>query len=225
MSGRILVVNPNSNERVTADIAGAVEGLRIPGGPAIDCVTLAEGPSGIETQVHVDTVVEPLLRLAKRESNQTNAVVIACFSDPGLYSLREALDIPVYGIAESGFAVALTKGERFGVISILGRSIPRHRRYVASLGLGARLAGDRAIDMGVGELGQRDPGHGELVLRRMSEIGEQLKTEDGADVLVLGCAGMARHRKALEHRLGVPVVDPVQAAVGLAQLTLQIDGA
>ena len=74
--------------------------------------------------------------------------------------------------------------------------------------------------MGVSELAQ-----GELVLRRMSEIGEQLKTEDGADVLVLGCAGMARHRKALEDHLDLPVVDPVQAAVGLAQLTLQIDGA
>ena len=105
MSGRILVINPNSNERVTADIAGAVEGLRIAGGPAIDCVTLAEGPPGIETQVHVDTVVEPLLRLAKRESNRASSMVIACFSDPGLYSLREALDIPVYGIAERGFAV------------------------------------------------------------------------------------------------------------------------
>jgi allantoin racemase len=219
MSGRILVVNPNSSERVTRDIAGAVAGLRIPGGPAIDCVTLAEGPPGIETQVHVDTVIEPLLRLARRESNASSAVVIACFSDPGLYSLREALDVPVFGIAESGFSVALTKGDRFGIVSILGRSIPRHRRYVASLGLGARLAGDRAIDMGVGELGD-----GDLVLERMAEVGRQLKAQDGADVLVLGCAGMARHRKALQDRLGIPVVDPVQAAVGLAQLSLQIDG-
>jgi allantoin racemase len=218
MSGRILVVNPNSNERVTKDIDSAVDALRIPGGAAIDCVTLAEGPLGIETQVHVDTVVAPLLRLAKRESNASSAVVIACFSDPGLYSLREALDIPVFGIAESGFSVALTKGERFGVISILARSIPRHRRYVASLGLGARLAGDRAIDMGVGDLA-----HGDRVLERMAEVGGQLKREDGADVLVLGCAGMARHRRTLQDRLGLPVVDPVQAAVGLAQLTLQID--
>lgn len=218
MSRRILVVNPNSNERVTREIDGAVEALRVPGGPAIDCVTLAEGPPGIETQVHVDTVVEPLLRLARRESNSSSAVVIACFSDPGLYSLREALDIPVLGIAESGFSVALTKGERFGVISILGRSIPRHRRYVASLGLGARLAGDRAIDMGVGDLAD-----GARVLERMAEVGRQLKSEDRADVLVLGCAGMARHRRALQDRLGLPVVDPVQAAVGLAQLTLQIE--
>ncbi len=119
MTQRILVVNPNSNERVTGEIAAAVTCLRVPGGPVIDCATLAEGPPGIETQVHVDTVVEPLLRLARREGNATSAFVIACFSDPGLHSLREALDMPVFGIAESGFSVALTKGDRFGIISIL----------------------------------------------------------------------------------------------------------
>ena len=113
MTQRILVVNPNSNERVTGDIASALESLRIPGGPTVDCVTSAEGPAGIETQAHLDMVVEPLLRLAQRESNRTSAVVIACFSDPGLYSLRETLDMPVFGIAESAFSVALTKGDRF----------------------------------------------------------------------------------------------------------------
>jgi len=89
---------------------------------------------------------------------------------------------------------------------------------VASLGLGARLAGDRAIEVGVSALGQAD-----LVLARLAEVGEALKSEDGADVLLLGCAGMARHRKALQDRLGIPVVDPVQAAVGLAQITLQTE--
>src|SRR5262249_35061845 len=158
------------------DIAAAVAPLGRQDGPAIDCVTLAEGPKGIETQVHVDTVVAPLLDLARRGSNSTSAFVIACFSDPGLYSLREALHVPVFGIAESGFSVALTKGERFGIISILARSIPRHRRYVASLGLGARLAGDRAIDMGVSALRQ-----GDAVLARLAEVGGRLKEEDGAD--------------------------------------------
>ena len=73
--------------------------------------------------------------------------------------------------------------------------------------------------MGVSALGQAD-----LVLARLAEVGEALKSEDGADVLLLGCAGMARHRRTLQDRLGVPVVDPVQAAVGLAQLTLRIEG-
>jgi len=33
---------------------------------------------------------------------------------------------------------------------------------------------------------------------------------------VMGCAGMARHRKALEDALGIPVIDPTQAAVTMA---------
>ena len=61
--------------------------------------------------------------------------MIACFSDPGLYSVREAVEVPVLGIAQCGFSAAITVGERFGVISILERSIPRHLRYAASLGL------------------------------------------------------------------------------------------
>ncbi len=72
--------------------------------------------------------------------------------------------------------------------------------------------------MGVSALGQAD-----LVLARLAEVGRQLREEDGADVLLLGCAGMARHRRALQDRLGIPVVDPVQAAVGLAQFTLQTE--
>jgi Asp/Glu/hydantoin racemase len=218
MSGRILVINPNSNEHVTEDISAAVAGLRRDDGPAIDCVTLADGPPGIETQVHVDTVIAPLLALAQRESNRTSAVVVACFADPGLASLRESLALPVFGIAESGFSIALTKGDRFGIISIRSGAIPRHRRHIASLGLSARLAGDRAIDMGVGELRG-----GDRVMARLVEVGARLKREDGADVLVLGCAGLGRYRKPLGDRLGLPVVDPVQAAVGLAELTLRLE--
>ena len=218
MGQRILVINPNSSERVTRDIDAALEGLRFENGPTIDCATLAEGPPAIENQVQVDSVVLPLLKLAERESNRTSAFVIACFSDPGLYSLRERLDQPVFGIAESGFSVALTRAERFGIISILARSIPRHRRYVASLGLAGRLAGDRAIELKVSELRETDQ-----VLDRLTKVGSDLKRQDGADVLVLGCAGMAGYRPALQERIGIPVVDPSQAAVGLALIALRSD--
>ncbi|HXQ40423.1 MAG TPA: aspartate/glutamate racemase family protein [Candidatus Udaeobacter sp.] len=216
MGQRILVINPNSSERVTRDIDAAVEGLRFQDGPAIDCTTMAEGPPGIENQVQVDSVILPLLKLAERESNRTSAFVIACFSDPGIYSLRERLEQPVLGIAESGFSIALTRGERFGIISILGRSIPRHRRYVASLGLSGRFAGDRAVGLKVSELREAD-----RVTERLAHIGSELRQRDGADVLVLGCAGMAGYRQALQEHVGIPVVDPTQAAVGLALTALR----
>src|SRR5216110_1274807 len=142
MAERILVINPNSTEAVTRGIDQAVEPLRMPGGPAIECVTLKEGPPGIETQEHVDSVVQPLLHLVRASESRYAAFVIACYSDPGLHSLREATRKPVLGISESGILTALTLGQKFGVIAILQQSIPRHLRYMGALGVMDRLAGE-----------------------------------------------------------------------------------
>ena len=125
--------------------------LRLAGGPDIECVTLPEGPRGIETQEHVESVVLPLQRTIRARDNDADAFVIACFSDPGIHLARETTRKPVFGIAESAYLTALTRGERFGVISILATSIPRHLRQIRQLGLLDRFAGDRAIGLGVGE--------------------------------------------------------------------------
>src|SRR5258706_5892201 len=149
---RILVINPNSTEVVTRGIDEAVEPLRMAGGPAIDCVTLKEGPPGIETPQHVDGVVQPLLKLVREKEGEYAAFVIACYSDPGLHSLREATKKPVLGISECGILTALTLGQKFGVIAILKQSIPRHLRYVGALGVSERLAGERPVGLRVVEL-------------------------------------------------------------------------
>lgn len=208
---RILVINPNSTEAVTRGIDQAVEPLRMAGGPAIDCVTLKEGPPGIETQQHVDSVVQPLLELVRERDGEYAAFVIACYSDPGLHSVREATKKPVLGISECGILTALTLGHRFGVIAILEKSIPRHLRYVGALGVTDRLAGELAVGIPVVELSNEDK-----TFRRMVEVGKALRERHGADVVVMGCAGMARYRKPLQDEIGIPVVEPTQAAVGMA---------
>lgn len=211
MTQRVLVVNPNSSATVTAGIDAAVEPLRVSGGPAIECVSLKEGPPGIETQAHVESVVQPLARLVAARDNDCDAFVVACFSDPGLYAAREATKKPVLGIAECGMLTALTLGERFGIIAILKRSVPRHLRYVGARGLEARFAGDRPLGLGVAELSDDT-----RTLARMIEVGKTLRDLDGADVLVMGCAGMARYRERLQAEVGIPVVEPTQAATGMA---------
>lgn len=208
---RVLVINPNSNAAVTAGIDAAVAPLRMAGGPEIECVTLKEGPPGIETQAHVESVVQPLARTVASRDNDCDAFVVACFSDPGLYAAREATKKPVLGIAECGLLTALTLGERFGIIAILPRSVPRHQRYVGARGLEARFAGDRPIGLGVAELSDDA-----RTLARMVEVGKELRDKDGADVLVMGCAGMARYRDRLQAEVGIPVVEPTQAATGMA---------
>ena len=211
MSERILVINPNSSEDVTERMSAALDGLRFEGGPVVDCMTLAEGPPGVETDRHIAEVTGPITETVEREQNRTSAFVIACFSDPGIHAAREASRVPVFGIGESGYATALTRGDRFGVISILSRSVTRHRRQIASLGLLDRLGGDIAIELGVTELH-----HGDKVRGRMTEVGTELRDGHGCDVLVMGCAGMAQYRAGLETDLGIPVIDPTQAATSLA---------
>ena len=211
MTERILVVNPNSTEAVTRSIDEAMAPLRFPGGPEIACLTLAEGPPGVETQSDADSVIAPLCRLIAARDNEASAFVIACFSDPGLFSARETTRKPVLGIAECGILTALTLGHRFGVISILARSVPRHLRYVGAMGLSDRLAADLPIELGVVELA--DEGR---TLERMVAVGRSLRDAHGADVVVMGCAGMARYHARVESAIGVPVVEPTQAAVAMA---------
>jgi allantoin racemase len=208
---KILVINPNSSESVTRGIDAACEPLRMPGGPAIEALTLKEGPPGIETQQHVDGVVPHLIRWVKANDGEAAAFVIACYSDPGLHSIREATRKPVLGISECGILTALTLGQKFGVIAILRQSVARHLRYMGALGVSERLAAEIPIGLGVTELADEAKTFG-----RMVEAGKALRDAHGADVVVMGCAGMARYRKPLQDKLGVPVVEPTQAAVAMA---------
>jgi len=208
---KILVINPNSSEAVTRGIDEACAPLRMPGGPQIECATLKEGPPGIETQQHVDSVVSPLVKLVKEKKEDFSAFVIACYSDPGLHAAREATKKPVLGISECGILTALTLGQKFGVIAILQKSIPRHLRYMGALGVMDRLAGELPVGLPVVELSNEEKTFG-----RMAEVGKRLRDEHGADVIVMGCAGMARYRKPLQEAVGIPVVEPTQAAVTMA---------
>lgn len=207
---QITVINPNSNTIVTKGLDDALVPLRFSDGPTIECRTLTEGPIGIETQEHVESVTLPLRRMIE-SNNQADAFVIACYSDPGLHACREGTPKPVFGINEAGVLTALARAERFGVIAIKQRSIRRHVRYMRQMGLLERFAGERPLNMSVAETAS-----GEGTLAKMIEIGRELRDLDGADIIIMGCAGMARHRAPLEEELGVPVIDPTQAAVAMA---------
>ncbi len=211
MMEKILVINPNSTEVVTRGIDEACAPLRMDGGPAIDCVTLKEGPPGIESQQHVDGVVAPMVKMVREKESEYAAFVIACYSDPGLHSVREATRKPVLGISECGILTALTLGQRFGVIAILQQSIPRHLRYVGALGVTDRLAAELPVGLKVVELSDEKKTFG-----RMVAVGKTLREQHGADVVIMGCAGMARYRKPLQDEIGIPVVEPTQAAVTMA---------
>lgn len=209
----ILVINPNSNREVTAGLDRSLEPFRLAGGPAIRCVQLEEGPLGIESEADI-AAVAPLLA-ARVRAEPAEAYVIACYSDPGLAACREATTAPVFGIQESAVLTALARADRFGVVAILERSIPRHLRALRQMGVEGRLAGERALGLRVHELADEA-----ATWHRLLEVGRALVSRDGAGAVILGCAGMARYGGRLEAELGVPVIDPTRAAAGLALATL-----
>ena len=206
---RILTINPNSSAAVTAAIDEAVAPLRIAGGPEIVVVGLPEGPPSITSQRDADRVVMPLVNRVARED--ADAFVLACFSDPGLHAVREAAGgRPVMGIAEWGILRALTLGERFGIIALSTQSIRRQQRMVRQMGVDGRYAGSWSVGARAAETASAD------ICNRLIETGRALVTQRDADVVVLGCAGMASHRAAIEEAIGVPVVEPAQQAVAAA---------
>ncbi|MEM9348832.1 MAG: aspartate/glutamate racemase family protein [Pseudomonadota bacterium] len=211
----LVIINPNSSQSVTDGIDAAVDPLRSFGIP-IRCLTLAEGPPGIESQRQADLTIAPMLALAAAQ-NDAAGYVIACFGDPGLHALRDQTDLPVIGIQEAAVMTALTLGHRFGVIAILPASVPRHLRAFGAMGVLDRLAGDRSIGLGVAELSDD-----KTSLAAMIATGKNLRDEDGANVLIMGCAGMARFRKPLEDATGLPVVEPTQAATSMALGQIQL---
>lgn len=213
----LIVINPNCSETVTQAIDSAIDPLRGFGFP-IRCLTLAEGPPGIESQMQADLTIAPMLKLAKAQADAAG-YVIACFGDPGLHALRDQTMLPVVGIQEASIMTALTLGQRIGVISILPASVPRHMRAFGAMGVLDRVAGDRALGLGVAELA--DAGRS---LKAIVDCGKRLRDEDGANVLVMGCAGMAAYRGPLQEATGLPVVEPSQAAVSMAlgQIALKL---
>ena len=207
----IYVINPNSSAAVTAGIDAAMAPLRSPDGPLIRCVTLADGPPGVQSQLHVDQAALSVLRFAQDHRADAAAFVTACFSDPGLHLLREMGSCLSFGISESAALTALTMGQSFGVIAMLPGAIARHWRTWGAMGITQRVAGEIAIGRTMAELS--DQHTTELA---MVAAGKRLRDERGAQVLVMGCAGMASFRDALQQATGLPVVEPTQAAVAMA---------
>jgi Asp/Glu/hydantoin racemase len=205
---RILVINPNRSAACTAGIDAAVAGFRHQGGPAIDVTDLPDGPPAIYTWRDWHAVVEPLCRRIEREA--ADVYVVACASDPGIEAARLATVRPVLGVFRAAVAVSVAQAERFGVVAIVDASRARHLAGLRAMGLEARLAAEVALNVSMETL--LEPA---TVRARLIEAAGACVAA-GAGTVILGCTGMAHHRAAVQDAVGVPVIEPCQAAVALA---------
>ncbi|ONG51882.1 Asp/Glu racemase [Pseudoroseomonas deserti] len=212
MVKRILVINPNSSASCTRGIADSIAGFALPGQAIFETVSLPGGPPAIVTWRDWYSVAEPLCRLV--EATPADAYILACVSDPGLEAVRIATDRPVFGPFRCAVAAALTRAERFGVIAFVDASKPRQRRALQAMGAEARLAASIALNLPMETL--TDPTAARAALCDAARA----LVKQGSEAVILGCAGMAGHRKAVEDAAGVPVIEPCQAAAVQALLSV-----
>jgi allantoin racemase len=215
---RILIVNPNTTASMTEAIGRAACGAAS-AGTEIIAVNPADGPVSIEGYYDEALSVPGLLaEIAKGEAVEVSAHIIACFDDTGLEAARCVSLAPVIGIGEAAFHLASMLGHRFSVITTLSCSIAAIENNLLKYGLASRCAGVRACELPV--LSLDDPSSDAA-----AKIGAQIemaKEEDKAEVIVLGCAGMADLAARLAARHGVPVIDGVASAVKLAEALIAL---
>lgn len=214
---RILVINPNTTQSMTATIADAATRAATKE-TEILAVTSSMGPVSIEGYYdEVFAIPGLLIEIAKAEQLGAKAAVIACFDDTGLDAARALANIPVIGICEAAVATAAFIAQRFTVVTTMERSRLPVEHLVHRYGMGGR-AKVRAADIPV--LSLEDP-TSDALPRLRAEIAAAL-SEDKAEAIVLGCAGMADLAANLSKEFGVPVIDGVSAAVKHAETLVSL---
>jgi allantoin racemase len=206
MSMKILIINPNSDPEMTAAIERSARDFAA-GDFEVDCFATPGAPRFLETYEDQLKAAPGMVRLLRRHHDCYDAFIVACHCDPHLDAMKEISRKPVVGIGEASMRVAPLLGHRFSILSATAHSIPGKEDLVRKYHLEGMLASVVA------------PGRGDPSANAKKEYLEAARRavqKDGAEVIVLGCAGMTGLDKAIQERLGVPVLDGVVCALILA---------
>jgi len=210
---KILIINPNTSELMTAKMRVVAEAVK-----RDDCqVTVVcpkRGPITIESSYDEAYAIAPTIDLVKQANEEDyDAIILACFCEIGVEAAREISSIPVLGLEEATLSIALLLGEKFGVMTEKRPRVAMKKRHVRRYGLLERMASIRPLELSVAELAadpERTKAAGMALARCMVE-------EDGAEVIIMGCAAMAGYSDALERELKVPVLDPLIVTLKVAE--------
>ncbi|ETX16281.1 Asp/Glu/hydantoin racemase [Roseivivax halodurans JCM 10272] len=209
---RLHVVNPNASAAMTEGIASAARDAT-PAGASVTVTGAAGGPLSIEGPVDGAMAVPWMLqRIEEAERAGTDGHVIACFDDTGLDAARCLARAPVVGIGEAAYHCASLLADRFAVVTSVPEALPVLRGNLIRYGLAARCAGLRAAGVPVLEI---DAGTPEALAAIRREVHAGLE-QDGADAIVLGCAGMAALAADLSEDFDCPVIEGIAAGLALA---------
>jgi allantoin racemase len=180
----------------------------------------AKGPETIESIYDAAFYGPSLLEEIKTAEEQGfDAVIVPCMADPGLHAGREIASIPVVGTAESSFLLAIALGHRFSELEPTREGLALTRQLLLMYEFEKFVASLRVLGLSVEEIRSGDKG---AVKQAILREGRKAVEEDGADVIVLGCTFMAGIAEEASEQLGVPVIDPLAAAMGFAEMLVRL---
>jgi allantoin racemase len=203
---KILVINPNSDAAMTAAIQRSAEAFA-QGAFEVRTVSTPGAPTFIESHASEIQCGPGMLGLMEEYEGDYDAFVIACHSDVNIEAVREATRKPVIGIGEASMKLASFLGRTFSVVTTHRHSVPGKLEQIRRLHLQDQVASVRPPDPGDEGLGAAD---------LFVELSRRARDEDGAEVIVLGCAGLAGMDRTIRETLDLPVLDGVVCALILA---------
>ena len=215
---RILVINPNASTAMSDVIREQLMAVKRDD-VELEVVNPEGSPPAIESAQDVAECIPPMLEIVRGAvAREVDAIVIACFTDPGLDAAREATSLPVVGIQESAMHLAAQLGDRFSVLTLLERRVPARHHAALRHGLERRLASCPVLNLPVlATVEDR-----EQVLAQLIRVGRRAIEQDGAEVLILGCAGLGDLAPRVQQALSIPVIDPNAAALKLAETLVDL---
>jgi allantoin racemase len=215
---RLLFVNPNITESIT-DVMMEEAKRSIAPATTLVPATARFGTLYIENSVEAAIAAHAVLEAIAEKVDGCDAVIVAAFGDPGVRAAKEMVDVPVVGVSEAAYLTAWTLGRRYSVVCMTPRHRVWYRECAEEHGLDGRLASVRPLPVTVTDVTKARDQFRELLIAECLKAVE----EDGAEVIVLGGGPLAGLARTFRDSVPVPVLDPVECAVRLAEMLAGIN--
>jgi Asp/Glu/hydantoin racemase len=215
---RVLILNPNTTREVTGILLSAAQTVARAGLELIP-MTATRGVPYIATRAEAQIGGAVALEMLAECHDSIDAAVIAAFGDPGIFGARELFDIPIVGMAESAMLAACALGKTFTLVTFTRALAPWYRECVEMHGLIGRCASIRALDERIASIAEVQNEKETLLV----DLANSAVSEDEADVIILAGAPLAGLSEKVRDRVPVPIVDPISAAVCLAETIVRLN--
>jgi Asp/Glu/hydantoin racemase len=214
---RILLLNPNTTEAVTELMAAAGRAVASAGTEIVP-MTAPRGFPYISTRAEAQIGGAVALEMLAEVHRSVDGAIMAAYGDPGLLGARELFDIPIVGVSEAAMLTACMVGQRFVIVTFATALTSWYRDCVEMHGLMGRCAGIFALDQAFSSIAEVQNEKLDLLVSLANKaIGAM-----GADVMIFAGAPLAGLAGKVRHRIPVPIIDPVAAAVKQAEALIAL---